>query len=128
MLAMSKPESVVILSSIGLGFQIIGWIMASTFIGFWFRGPYMGMMFWPTYTFNWYPVYAVFGLFVIVIGIIGIWLIEGDQKERVQAGSVLLIIGAVLAFPTMFGLMVGSLLMFIAGILGLVWQPEVNEP
>jgi len=127
MLAMSKPESAVILSSTGLGFQIIGWVMANAFIGFWFRGPYM-MMFEPTYTINWYPVYAVFGLFVIVIAIIGIWLIKSGQKEKVQAGSVLLIIGAIFAFPIMFGLMVGSLLMFIAGILGLVWQPEANEP
>ncbi|MGC8661484.1 MAG: hypothetical protein ACP5TZ_03160 [Nitrososphaeria archaeon] len=123
---MSKPESAVILSSIGLDFQIIGWILASVFIEFWFRGPYMGMMFEPLYAFNWYPVYAVFGLFAIVIGIIGILLIENGQKERVQAGSVLLIIGAIFAFPIMFGLMVGSILMFIAGILGLVWQPEVN--
>jgi len=34
MLAMSKPESAVILSSIGLGFQIIGCVMANAFIGF----------------------------------------------------------------------------------------------
>lgn len=123
---MSKPESTVILSSIGLGFQIIGWILASMFIGFWFRGPIIGMMFGSIYAFNWYPVYTAFGLFVIVIGIGGIWLIESGQKEKVQAGSVLLIIGAVFSFPIMFGLMVGSLLIFIAGILGLVWQHEVN--
>jgi hypothetical protein len=40
---------------------------------------------------------------------------------------VFIIAGSVMAFPTMFGFIVGSLLMLIGGIVGLTLEPEVNR-
>jgi hypothetical protein len=56
----------------------------------------------------------------IALGVIGvIWLSWGNLGYRVTVGSILVIIAAVIAFPTMLGFGIGSVLLLVGGILGL---------
>lgn len=63
-------------------------------------------------------------LFVLLAFVGAYWLYSG-QKTRVTYGGVLTLLVAILAVPTGWGLIVGSLMGFIAGILGLVWEPPI---
>lgn len=57
---------------------------------------------------------------MIAVGLAGVALMASRDRERRMAGSVLVIVASVIAFPTMFGFIVGSLLMLVGGLLGLL--------
>ncbi|MGC8593721.1 MAG: hypothetical protein ACP5LF_05500 [Nitrososphaeria archaeon] len=130
---MYEYKTALTLSLIGVAFQAFAWIFLMLFRGFWFArayaypGPYMGMMYFSAYGFSWFPFYTFLGFIVLALGITGIWLLSSGEKDKATVGSVLIIAGSVMAFPTMFGFMVGSLLMLIGGIMGLTLEPEVNR-
>ncbi len=130
---MYEYKTALMLSIIGVAFQAFAWIFLMFFRWFWFArayaypGAYMGMMYFPAYGFYRFPFYTFFGSVALALGIAGVWLLSTGEREKATAGSVLLIAGSVLAFPMMFGFMVGSLLMLIGGIMGLIWEPGVNR-
>lgn len=130
---MYEYKTALMLSSIGVAFQAFALIFLMFFRGFWparayaYPGSYMGMMHFPAYGFYWFSFYIFLGFIALVLGIAGIWLLSGGEKEKATAGSVFIIAGSVMAFPTMFGFIVGSLLMLIGGIMGLTLEPEVNR-
>lgn len=47
--------------------------------------------------------------------------------SRVRTGSTLVLVASIIAFPTMFGFILGSLLMLVGSILGLIWQPVATK-
>lgn len=73
---------------------------------------------------NWFPFFAILAGVVIVLGLFGVLWMNTTFLSRVRTGSILVLIAAVIAFPTMFGFMIGSLLMLIGSVLGLTWQPR----
>lgn len=83
------------------------------------------------------PLSATLGLFllwllaavvVVVLGTAGTALMNSPSTGRVRGGAVLVLLVSILAFPTLWGFFVGSLLMFIGAILGLAWEPPARPP
>ncbi len=70
---------------------------------------------------------AVAVIFIILAFLGAFWMYSGD-KRRTTYGGVLTLIVAIIAFPTLWGLFIGSLLGFIGAILGLVWNPTPAMP
>lgn len=68
----------------------------------------------------WIPIVA----FAIGIGAIGVFMVNSSEVNSVRTGSVLVLVAAVLAFPSVWGFIAGSLLMLVGGILGLTWLPS----
>jgi hypothetical protein len=121
-----------VLSVVGLAFQALAGSFALAFSALWlgrgywygYRGFYMmgpGMMGYFGYPFYPYTaLHATLVAVVIAVGLAGVALMASRDRERRMAGSVLVIVASVIAFPTMFGFIVGSLLMLVGGLLGLL--------
>ncbi len=62
-------------------------------------------------------------LLFVLLALLGAYWLSTGQKRLVTYGGILTLLVALLALPTGWGLIIGSLLGFIAGILGLVWRP-----
>ena len=74
-----------------------------------------------------FALIAVALIFIILAFLGAFWMYSGD-KRRTMYGGVLTLIIAIIAFPTLWGLFIGSLLGFIGAILGLVWSPTPVMP
>ncbi len=73
------------------------------------------------------PVVAI--VFVLLAFIGAVWLYSANRPRVVQ-GSLITIVIAAAALPTAWGLVVGSSLGVIGGILGLIWSsvPSTGAP
>jgi len=74
----------------------------------------------------WFPLLAILAGIEIALGVLGVLWMNTANMSKVQTGSVFVLIASIIAFPTMFGFMIGSLLMLIGSILGLTWQPRIK--
>ena len=79
-----------------------------------------GMSGWGGYAWIWVPLLVA----SIAVAAFGVFLMNSSKLGDVRIGSVLVLVGAVLAFPTAFGFVVGSLLMVLGGVFGLIWSPS----
>ncbi|MFN3621606.1 MAG: hypothetical protein ACK4TI_01825 [Nitrososphaerales archaeon] len=126
-----KPVAAFTLSLIGLSLQAVGLVfLASAFVfwrslGFWGQGMMMPWMMWSYWSAT--PVYitlfVALAALVLCLGILGVVWMNTVDIEKVRVGATLVLVSSIIAFPTMFGFLIGSLLMFIGGILGLTWHP-----
>jgi len=132
-----KPVAAFTLSLIGLVLQAVRALFFASAIlygwggGFWgsrvMMGPWM-MMGGPwSAGFFWSPFSAVLAAAVIGLSVLGVLWMNTTDLSRVRTGSTLVLVASIIAFPTMFGFMLGSLLMLIGGILGLTWQPVATK-
>jgi hypothetical protein len=105
-------------SAIRSGWQNVG----PEHMGPWGMGRWM--MGYP-YTYHpiWGFVWVISALVVIGLGTYGTVLMNSTSYTRVRTGSTLVLIASIIAFSTMWGFLIGSLLMFIGSILGLTWLP-----
>ena len=78
-----------------------------------------GMSGWGGFAWIWIPLLVA----SIAVAAFGVYLMNSSELGDVRIGSVFVLVGAVLAFPTAFGFVVGSLLMVLGGIFGLIWSP-----
>jgi len=83
---------------------------------------------WMTgYPFTTHPLWAAIWLtsaiIVVALGVYGAVLMNSTHVGRVRMGATLVLVASIIAFPTMWGFMIGSLLMFVGSILGLTWLP-----
>jgi hypothetical protein len=78
-----------------------------------------GMSGWGGYAWLWVPLLVA----SIAVAAFGVFLMNSSRLGDVRMGSVLVLVAAVLAFPTAFGFIVGSLLLVLGGIFGLIWSP-----
>ncbi|MGC8636419.1 MAG: hypothetical protein ACP5T5_05275 [Thermoprotei archaeon] len=86
-------------------------------MGFGMMGYYRGA--YPYgYGFAWLGFWLGFALVALGLGAVAVYML-GKDKPDVTVGSILALLGAVLAFPLMWGFMIGSLLMFVGALLGL---------
>ena len=125
------------LSAIGLAFQALGGLFfvyaisyssSYGFFGSEMMGPWMmfgGPWMFGSY-FYWFPLFAILAAAEIALGVLGVLWMNGTNLSKVRTGSTLVLVASIIAFPTMFGLMIGSLLMLVGSILGLTWQPRVR--
>jgi len=74
-----------------------------------------------------FALIAVAVIFIILAFLGAVWMYSGDKRKTTYGGILTLII-AIIAFPTLWGLFIGSLLGFIGAILGLVWSPTPAMP
>jgi hypothetical protein len=88
----------------------------------WMMGRWMGGY---PYTYHplWSFIWLISAVIVIALGVYGAVLMNSTQVGRVRMGATLVLIASIIAFPTMWGFMIGSLLMFVGSILGLTWVP-----
>jgi hypothetical protein len=75
---------------------------------------------------SWFGAWLAVGIVAIALGVYGVRLVSSTDLSKIHTGSVLLLVSAVIAFPSMWGFFAGSALLFVASILGLVWQPETR--
>jgi len=68
-------------------------------------------------------IWLVSAVIVISLGVYGAVLMNSIHVARVRTGATLVLIASIIAFPTMWGFMIGSLLMFVGSLLGLTWLP-----
>ena len=59
----------------------------------------------------------------VIISFIAALLVKGNP----EAGGVLALLVSILALPTVWGFMIGSLLMFVDSILALTWRPSAGQ-
>ncbi|MGQ9468641.1 MAG: hypothetical protein ACUVTD_02255 [Nitrososphaerales archaeon] len=125
-----RPIAAYTLSIIGVAFQFVAGLFL-IFGMFAFHSTYTisnghvvpgVMMFGPMLGY-WGIFWLILAIPIIAIGVYGAFLINSSNLSRVRTGSTLVLIASILAFPVMWGFIIGSLLMFIGSILGLTWQP-----
>ena len=135
----NKPVAAFTLSAVGLAFQGVGGLLFvymissySQFGGFGWRGmmgPWMIFGGWPLmfgYSPLWLAFLVAFAAAEITLGVLGVLWMNAANLSRIRTGSVLVLIASIIAFPTMWGFMIGSLLMLIGSILGLTWQTQIK--
>lgn len=132
-----RPTAAFALSVAGLAFQALGGLMVVYAVSYWPSNGYSGfgmmgpwMMFGGPWTYGfysgWFPIFVIFAAAVIALGVLGALWMNTSSLSKVRTGSILVLVAAIIAFPTMFGFMIGSLLMFVGSILGLTWQPRTG--
>ena len=102
---------VFIFSSVGWGWIGIPHMMPAIIMGW----------FWPM-GFAWFVLSLLVA--VIALGVWGLLWVYTTDPMKVRTGGALALAAAILAFPTMFGFLVGSLIMLIGAVLALSWQPS----
>lgn len=127
-----KPTAAFTLSLIGLAIQIVGAVFLHSALCFYLAPtswgwhgmmmPWMMWGWWSPIPF-WPSVLIILTAIVIGVGTVGVLWMNTTDLRRVRDGATLVLIASIIAFPTMFGFVVGSILMFIGGILGLTWRP-----
>ncbi len=139
----SRPEAAYVLALVGAILQalaalfiVVMVVFASQFTTAWqtlVPGQLMPWMMghWLTgYPFTTHPVWAVLwiagALIIAGLSFYGAVLMNSINARRVRAGATLALIISIIALPTMWGFMIGSLLMFIGSILGLTWMPPTQ--
>jgi hypothetical protein len=78
-----------------------------------------GMSGWGVYTWLWLPLIRA----SIVAAAFGVFMMNSSRLGDIRIGSVLVLVAVVLTFPTAFGFVVGSFLLVLGGVLGLIWSP-----
>jgi len=128
-----RPTAAFTLSIVGVAFQFVAglfliFVMPAYLSTYTINNGHMGRgVFGPWMMFGSMFGLGIFWLIlaipVIAIGLYGALFMNSSDLSRVRTGSTLVLIASILAFPVMWGFIIGSLLMFIGSILGLTWQP-----
>jgi len=106
-----KPTAAFVLSLIGGIFLLLGGVLATVGFSFVFGG--LGAIFG--------IVGVIFGLIVIL----GAVMLYQKPQSHTMWGVVILIL-SIIAFPSLWGFGIGSLLAFIGAILALVYKPSMG--
>lgn len=59
---------------------------------------------------------AIFGILIILVGVIGIILMTSRSLNVIRYGGLFLILVALIAYPSVWGFFLGSALMILGGI------------
>lgn len=134
MIREDRPTAAIALSIVGLVLQVLAGLFlvyviayyssSYGFFGYGMMGPWM-MFGGPWFYGNsfWFPILVSVAVAEIALGTLGVLWMNTADLSRIRTGSVFVLVASVIAFPTMFGFMIGSLLMLIGSILGLTWRP-----
>ena len=135
----NKPVAAFTLSGVGLAFQGIGGLLLVYIVsfsssnygyfGFGMMGPWMMFGGWPwMFGFSpfWFVFFIIFAAVEIAFAVMGVLWMNTANIGKIRTGSVFVLVASIIAFPTMWGFMIGSLLMLVGSILGLTWQPQTR--
>lgn len=127
-----QPTTAFTLSLTGLVLQVFGALLSPYMMlgwprGYWGSGMMGPWMMAPWLAGFWWPISIALATIVVALGAVGVVWMNSGRLSRIRSGSTLVLVASVIAFPTMFGFVIGSVLMFVGGILGLVWQPHTSE-
>jgi len=134
----NRPVAAYTLAMVGVAFQGVAFFFL-VFVfasfssgGFPSYGPWMMMGQWMMgypygYGSGWSVVWIVSALVIVGLGVYGAVVMNSSNLARVRTGSTLVLIASIIAFPTMWGFMIGSLLMFVGSLLGLTWVPPRSQ-
>ena len=89
-------------------------------------GTYINDTYSPWGTANWGALgwlWAPILVASIAVATVGMLMIRSSRLEKARLGTLLFVAAAVLAFPTVFGFIVGSALLVLGGVLRLIWWP-----
>ncbi|MDG6999380.1 MAG: hypothetical protein JRN15_09735 [Nitrososphaerota archaeon] len=137
----NKPAAAFTLSAVGLAVQVVIGLLYVYMISFYFpnrgyygfgmMGPWMMFGGWPFGMFSfsslWFVFFLIFAGVEIALGVLGVLWMNSANISRIRTGSTFVLIASIIAFPTMWGFVIGSLLMLIGSILGLTWQPQTQQ-
>lgn len=103
-------------------------VMFSAFGPFGMMGPYYGGMMGTYYAgtswFGWMAgIWLAITAVVIGLGVTGVLWMNSADVNKFRSGAIVLLVAAIVAFPTMWGFGIGSILMFVGAILGLTITP-----
>ncbi len=73
-----------------------------------------------------FSAWLLLAAIIICLGIFGSLLMNSSNQTKVRAGSVAILISSLLSSLIGWGFIVGSLLMFTGGFLGVAWSPTSN--
>jgi hypothetical protein len=122
-----RPSGAIVVTAVGLALHVAAFafiiVLSTIATRFWthrFLG--MGEEYMSAFL-GWILLWFVSGVLILFLGFVGVVMMNSPAPDRVRAGSIIVLLIAILAFPTFWGFFIGSLLMFAGAILGLVWQP-----
>ncbi|MEM0097320.1 MAG: hypothetical protein QXY52_00740 [Conexivisphaerales archaeon] len=118
-----KPRAAITISFAGLTFQLLALLLEIAYFALAAFVPYRNTYRFGPFIFFLSVPFIMIGILFIIIGAVSIAFLNTGKKGRVAMGGILLIISSVFAFPTLFGFFIGSVLMFVGGILAIVWAP-----
>jgi len=72
-------------------------------------------------------IWLILAVVVVGLGTYGAITMNSSNLARVRMGSTLVLIASIISFPTMWGFLIGSLLMFVGSLLGLTWVPPHSQ-
>lgn len=113
-MAQERPTAAFVLALIAAIFHILGGLSVISFGGFFIAMllPEIGI------------AIIVSAIVIIVLALWGTaWLYTYDERRATYGGVITLVV-AVVALPTLWGFVIGSILGLIGGILGIVWKPS----
>lgn len=67
-----------------------------------------------------FPVWLLLSIAVLAIGGVGLSLAGSEERSRARTGYALMILFSIVAFPLVWGFVIGSILSFIGGVIGLI--------
>lgn len=72
------------------------------------------------------PMHPLVWIFVTVVllglELIGVILMYSSDVNKVRIGSTIVLVTSLLAYPTLWGFFVGSIMSIIGSVLGLIWK------
>ncbi len=114
--ALQALAGILLILSFVAGFSLMTFHVGPMMMGPWFE---VVPIFW---IIIWLAVFAV----VLGLGVYGAALMNSGDIYKVRNGSTIVLVSSIIAFPTLWGFMIGSLLMFIGSLLGLTWRPPTE--
>ncbi len=117
-MAEERPTAAFVLALIAAIFHIIGGLIVISFGGLFIALflPEIGI--------------AIIASAIVIMALAiwgAVWLYTTDQKRATYGGVITLVV-AIVALPTVWGVIIGSILGLIGGILGIVWKPSMAMP
>jgi hypothetical protein len=88
---------------------------------------YYGTMMGPYYGDGWHGlagIWIIISVISIVLGTVGVMWMKSAKIGKLRSGAVLVLVAAIVAFPTMWGFWIGSILMLVGAIMGLATPQE----
>ncbi len=127
---MEYPRTAYVLVLIGSVFQLLAALLETIGVtAFFYVRPAASSPYpvHPVYMMHAFPALAIpFVMFVIIVWIFAVVSLFSAFliRDNVEAGGILSLIMAIISFVTLWGFVIGSLLMLIGAILALTFKPQ----
>ncbi|MDP7976590.1 MAG: hypothetical protein ACP5T5_05805 [Thermoprotei archaeon] len=131
---MEYPRTAYILVLVGSVFQLLAALFETIGItAFFYVSPAPSRTYpaHPIYMMHAFPTLAIpFVMFIIIVWVFALISLFSAFliRDNPEAGGILSLIMAIISFVTLWGFLIGSLLMLIGAILALTFRPQQPQP